>query len=143
MFQKQKATCFVLSPLQRLSLGIPVKTAMIKKKASARWTVGRVKRREPHFLSFPSYCPPRAFFLPSPEPPSVTKTPLGGGGGERVFCSNSVKTLSFQGLIHYIIGRQANFAFARVNYAHSSDVQRLLWSSHHHFPLKPSSASER
>ena len=64
-------------------------------------------------------------------------------GGERVFCSNTVKTFSCQSLIHYIIDRQANFAFARVNYAHSSDVQRLLWSSHHHFPLKPSSASEQ
>ena len=86
----------------------------------------------PHALSF----------YPRPSlPPSQRRRC--GGGGERVFCSNRVKTLSFQGLIHYIIGRQANFAFARVNYAHSSDVQRLLWSSHHHFPLKPSSASER
>ena len=139
MFQKQKATCFVLSPLQRLSLGIPVKTAIIKKSKRAL-DGGKSKKAGTSLPLFPSYCPPRAFFLPSPEPPSVTKvTPLGG----RVFCSNRVKTISFQGLIHYIIGRQANFAFARVNYAHSSDVQRLLWSSHHHFPLKPSSAYEQ
>ena len=139
MFQKQKATCFVLSPLQRLSLGIPVKTAIIKKSKRAL-DGGKSKKAGTSLPLFPFLLSPTRFLSTLARASLRHKD---AARGERVFCSNRVKTLSFQGLIHYVIGRQANFAFARVNYAHSSDVQRLLWSSHHHFPLKPSSASER
>ena len=139
MFQKQKATCFVLSPLQRLSLGIPVKTAIIKKSKRAL-DGGKSKKAGTSLPLFPFLLSPTRFLSTLARASLRHKD---AAGGERVFCSNRVKTFSWQGLIHYIIVRQANFAFARVNYAHSSDVQRLLWSSHHHFPLKPSSASER
>ena len=55
----------LLSPLHRLSLGIPVKIAI-----SARGTMER------RFLSSPSHRPPRAHIFPSPQPPCGTKRPL-------------------------------------------------------------------
>ena len=112
-----------------------------KKKKQAPLDGGKSKKAGTSLPLFPFLLSPTRFL--STLARASLRHKSDAAGGERVFCSNRVKTLSFQGLIHYIIGRQANFAFARVNYAHSSDVQRLLWSSHHHFPLKPSSASER
>ena len=61
-FWKQQ---LLLSPMQRLPLGFPVKIAL-----SARGTMGR------RFLSFPSHRFPRAFFSPSPQSPCVKKRPL-------------------------------------------------------------------
>ena len=61
-FWKQQ---LLLSPMQRLPLGFPVKIAL-----SARGTMGR------RFLSFPSHRSPRAFFSPSPQSPCFKKRPL-------------------------------------------------------------------
>ena len=73
---------YVLSPPQRLPLGIPIKQEpmtlhqnnIIEKIASARGTMGRGKRR-PLVSLPPSHRAPRAFFL-SPQPPHNTKRPL-------------------------------------------------------------------
>ena len=68
----------VLSPPQRLPLGIPIK----KKIESARGKMGRGKGREPLFSLPLSHRAPRSlfFFLPSlpttQKPPHNTKRPL-------------------------------------------------------------------
>ena len=61
-FWKQQ---LLLSPMQRLPLGFPVKIAL-----SQQGTMGR------RFLSFPSHRSPRAFFSPSPQSPCVKKRPV-------------------------------------------------------------------
>ena len=78
-FWKQQ---LLLSAMERLPLGFPMKIAL-----SARGTMGR------RFLSFPSHRSPRAFFSPSPQSPYVKK---GLCGGEKwlliaIFCRKKMK----------------------------------------------------
>ena len=78
---------YVLSPPQRLPLGIPIKqepmtlhqNIIIEKIASARGTMGRGKRR-PLVSLPPSHRAPRVFFFL----PSLPTTQRGLCGGERL-----------------------------------------------------------
>ena len=80
-----------LSPPQRLSLGIPIKSKN-RKRAGVRWEEGKGLSRPLVSLS-PSHRAPRAFFFlgprPHPPPPPMIKRGLGGGAErgatERIF----------------------------------------------------------
>ena len=79
MFQKQKATCFVLSPLQRLSLGIPVKTAIIKKKSKRALDGGKSKKAATSLPLFPFLLSPTRFLSTLAQASLRHKDAAGGG----------------------------------------------------------------
>ena len=76
----------LLSPPQKLPLGIPIKISIIEKIESARGTMGRGKRREPLFSLPPSHRAPRALFFFLPSLPTTQK-PYKRGlcGGESTY----------------------------------------------------------
>ena len=89
---------YVLSPPQRLLLGIPIKQEpmtlhqnnIIEKIASARGTMGRGKRR-PLVSLPPSHRAPRAFFSFSPASPQHKEA----SAEERDFCGQQIKNITY------------------------------------------------
>ena len=89
---------YVLSPPQRLPLGIPIKQEPmtlhqnnIKEKiASARGTMGRGKRR-PLVSLPPSHRAPRAFFSFSPASPQQKEA----SAEERDLCGQQIKNITY------------------------------------------------